>query len=112
MYSEKHCTVTTKLRISAPNLAVEGAGTLHFLIPLMKGVARTEMEIMWKMNIVLFFLSKYEAERNVVLLTITSDCSSQHLHRFCYMLSAGIEIVKHVVHSFMIIHINCGRVLL
>ena len=43
--------------------------------------------------------TKCEVQRNALLLNITSECSAfEHLHedRFIYMLSAGINIVKHV----------------
>ena len=44
--------------------------------------------------------NKYEVQRNVLLLKITSEWPTfEHLYdedRFICMLSAGIEIVKHV----------------
>ena len=44
--------------------------------------------------------TKYEIQRNVLLLKSTSECPTiEHLHgedRFIYMPSAGIETVKHV----------------
>ena len=45
--------------------------------------------------------TKYEVQRKVLLLMITSEClpTLAHLHdedTFIYMLSAGIEIGKHV----------------